>query len=83
MHEKLLRGKTARLIFTMDAPPWYDLIFYRGSAMNSLKKATLEFSGFNKVKTHRFGSVKNSEKAQRDQWIDDMRKYAREDNKNI
>jgi len=58
--DKLLKGKTARLIVTMDAPKWYYALVYRSAGHIALKKATLEFCGVKPVTTSTFGSVKSS-----------------------
>ena len=45
--EKLLKGKSARLIITADTPKWYDLLIMKRPAINQFKKGTLQFCGIN------------------------------------
>lgn len=67
--EKRLRGKTARIITTLDQPGWiYRLLFSRPS-VNQLKKSTLQFCGINPVRVTYIGSVKGSGETRRGQWL--------------
>ncbi len=77
LHDKLLVGKTARLIVTMDAPTWYDLLVYRNAGIVSLKRGTLEFCGIKPVRVTTFGQVKHSKEALRKKWLGDVRKLGR------
>jgi NAD(P)H dehydrogenase (quinone) len=54
--DKLLTGKTAHIITTLDQPSWYYRIFYGRPSINQLKKSTLEFCGIKPVKV--FGALK-------------------------
>lgn len=45
--DKLLKGKTAHIITTLDQPGWYYRLFYGRPSVNQLKKSTLEFCGVN------------------------------------
>ncbi len=47
--DKLLSGKTARIIITMDAPSWYYKFVLKNHSVRQLKKSILEFCGI-KVK---------------------------------
>lgn len=67
--KKLLQGKTARLIMTMDTPPWYYFWVQGAPALKQLKKATLEFVGFHSIKSKMIGPIINSTKHVRAQWI--------------
>ncbi|MBX3722002.1 MAG: NAD(P)H-dependent oxidoreductase [Turneriella sp.] len=58
--EKLLRGKTARIIITMDAPAWYYKWFNGAPGLRLLKFATLEFCGVKPVKYNLFGPVRKA-----------------------
>lgn len=58
--DKLLLGKSARLIVTMDSPKWYNWFKYGNAGHNAMKKATLQFCGVNPVKITAFGNVKNA-----------------------
>ena len=65
----LLSGKSAQLITTMDTPQWVYKWIYRSPGHNTMRKAILEFCGFNMARTLSFGPVKESDKAQRQDWL--------------
>ncbi|MDD4971417.1 MAG: NAD(P)H-dependent oxidoreductase [Paludibacter sp.] len=67
--DKLLKGKTARLIVTMDTPTWYYSFIYRSPGHNSMKKSILEFCGIKPVKITTFGPVKTSDDKKRNNWL--------------
>ena len=67
--DKLLAGKTGRIITTLDQPGWYYRIFYGNPSVNQLKKSTLEFCGIKPVGVTYVGIIKTSEARQREQWI--------------
>lgn len=67
--EKLLRGKTARVIVTMDAPVWWYYLVYRRPGDNGMERATLKFCGIKPVRFTHFGSVKNSTLELRQSWL--------------
>lgn len=69
MPEKLLKGKTARLILTMDTPPWYYVLIQRAPVIHQLKKATLEFVGFTAIKSKMIGPVISSSINARSKWL--------------
>ncbi|MEC9398755.1 MAG: NAD(P)H-dependent oxidoreductase [Myxococcota bacterium] len=53
---KLLSGRSARVIMTMDAPGYWYRFIYRRAATHSFVQGILKFSGFARVKTtHIFG----------------------------
>lgn len=72
--DKLLSGRSARLIVTMDTPKWYYALVYRNPGHHSMKKGILEFCGIKPVRISSFGPVKTANEARRKQWIDKVRK---------
>lgn len=71
--DKLLKGKSARIITTLDQPGWiYRLLFGRPS-VNQLKKSTLQFCGINHVKVTYIGIVKTSDEKMRAKWLNEIR----------
>ena len=66
--KKLLKGKTARLIVTMDAPKWYNWLIYRNAGHHAMKNAVLQYCGIKPVKITTFGPVKNSTDYKRKLW---------------
>jgi len=67
--DKLLKGKTAHIITTLDQPSWYYWLVYGRPSVNQLKKATLQFCGISPVKVTYFGIVKTANKKIKDNWI--------------
>jgi putative NADPH-quinone reductase len=71
--DKLLIGKTAHIMTTMDQPGWYYRIFFGRPSINQLKKSILEFCGVKPVKVTIIGIIKTSDKTQRKKWMDKVR----------
>ena len=55
--DKLLKGKSARIISTLDQPAWYYWLVYNAPSNNAMKKLTLQFCGINPVKTTTIGPL--------------------------
>lgn len=68
--ERLLKGRSARLLLTMDTPPWYDRWVLREPGVRQLRTATLRFCGLKPVRVSRFGPVIKSTDRQRQAWLD-------------
>ncbi len=66
---KLLTGKTARIITTMDQPGWYYRLVYGRPSINQLKKCTLEFCGITPVEVTTIGIIKTSDNEKREKWL--------------
>jgi putative NADPH-quinone reductase len=71
--DKLLKGKSARIISTMDAPTWYYKWIIGDPGGKIMRKGILGFSGISPVKTTYFGSVKLSTEKQRADWLEAVR----------
>lgn len=67
--DKLLAGRTAHLLVTLDTPPWYYRWFYRMPGIHQMRKTTLAFCGIKPVKTLLFGPVLGSTATQRAKWL--------------
>lgn len=67
--DKLLTGRSAELLATMDSPPWYYRWVQRQPGHRQMKKTILEFSGIRPVRVHSFGPVVRSSDATRAGWI--------------
>ncbi|PWD98521.1 NAD(P)H-dependent oxidoreductase [Marinilabilia rubra] len=67
--DKLLTGKSARLIVTMDTPKWYYSLVYKSPGHNSIRKGILGFCGIKPVNVTSFGPVKLSDDKKRENWI--------------
>ena len=72
--KKLLQGKTARIVMTMDTPPWYYFLIQGAPAIKQLKTATLKFVGFSSVKSKMIGPIISSTKEFRSKWLSDVSK---------
>ena len=67
--DKLLKGKTARLIVTMDTPRWYYWLVNRSAGHNAMKIGILEFCGIKPVKISVFAPVKSADNLKRKNWL--------------
>ena len=74
--DKLLIGKTAQLIVTMDTPSWFYRFVYHSPGHNAMKRSLLKFCGFKSVKSKIFSPVKNSADATRQKWIGEVTRMA-------
>ncbi len=66
---KLLKGKTARIIATMDTPKWYYSMFYKNFGFRAMRQGLLEYCGVSPVKTTVFSPVHSSNLEKRTQWL--------------
>ncbi|NRR33001.1 NAD(P)H-dependent oxidoreductase [Oxalobacteraceae bacterium] len=73
--DKLLSGRTAHLLVTMDSPPWYFKWINRMPGHNQMKKTILEFSGIKPVRISSFGPVQGASTEQRGRWLAKARGY--------
>lgn len=67
--DKLLTGKTAHIITTLDQPGWYYALIYGKPSINQLKRSTLHFCGIKPVKVTYIGIIKDAPDAQRAKWL--------------
>jgi putative NADPH-quinone reductase/1,4-dihydroxy-2-naphthoate octaprenyltransferase len=72
---KLLTGRSAHLLTTMDTPPWVYRWIYRSPGLNGLARATLGFCGIAPVRRSIFGPVKESDPQRRSCWLDAARRH--------
>lgn len=72
--DRLLVGRSAHLLVTMDTPGWYFRWVYRMPGHNQMKRTILEFSGIRPVTVSGFGPVRNSTPEKREKWL--ARAYA-------
>jgi NAD(P)H dehydrogenase (quinone) len=72
--DKLLKGRSAQVFVTSDAPKIWIALLYRNSDIHALKHATLEFCGISPVKVTRFCVILSSDKKRRTAWIDQVRR---------
>lgn len=79
--DKLLLGKTAQLLVTMDTPSWYYWLVNRSPGHNSLKIGILEFSGIKPVRIKTFSPIKSSDENKRKQWLKEVEALGKEQGK--
>lgn len=72
--DKLLTGKTARIICTLDQPAWYYRWVYGNPSHNAMKKGTLHFIGVKKVRITTIGPIRLSKGVFREKWINKVNK---------
>jgi NAD(P)H dehydrogenase (quinone) len=67
--DKLLHGRSAHLLVTMDTPPWYYRWVYRMPGLHQVRKTTLAFCGIEPQRTLTFGPILGSSAGQRETWL--------------
>ena len=75
--DKLLKGKSAHIITTMDTPPWYFRVFYRDAGINQMKRTILQYCGVDPVKVTRIGRVKDTTDAWKNAWLAKVKVFGR------
>lgn len=73
--DRLLSGRSAHLLVTMDSPPWYFRWVSRMPGHHQMKRTILEFSGIKPVTVSNFGPVKGSSQQKREQWLAQAKSY--------
>ena len=73
--DRLLAGRSAELLVTMDSPPWYYRWVQHMPGHHQMKKTILEFSGIRPVRVHGFGPVRGADSARRARWLAQARAY--------
>ena len=71
--DKLLAGRTADLITTMDTPPLVYRLIYRAPGRQALARSTLGYCGLRTARADIFGPVIASSAAQRSAWLERAR----------
>ncbi|HYN42698.1 MAG TPA: NAD(P)H-dependent oxidoreductase [Thermoanaerobaculia bacterium] len=67
--DRLLTGRTAELIVTMDSPPWYYRWLAGQPGHRMMKKSVLEFCGIRPVGVTSIGGVRQSTPNRRQAWL--------------
>lgn len=67
--EQLLKGKSIRLLVTMDTPKFWFYIVHRASLYLILKKVVFGYVGFKPVSFSTFGFMRKSTGQQRNKWL--------------
>jgi len=75
--DRLLAGRSAHLIVTMDTPPWYYRWIYKMPGHNQMKITILEWCGIKPINISSFGPLRGSSPEQREKWRQAVIKHAR------
>ena len=67
--DKLLKGKTARLIVTMNTPKWYYFLINRNAGHNAMRIGVLEFCGVKPVRITTFSPIQSADEEKRKKWL--------------
>lgn len=67
--DKLLTGRSARLIVTLNTPSFYYRWVFGRPGHNTMKKTILQFCGVKPVRITEVGPMKNSTEARRKKWL--------------
>lgn len=70
--EKLLTGKSIRLLVTMDTPKWWFYLIYRASQYQILKDIVFGYVGFDPIRFSTFGFMRRSTEVLRSKWLKEV-----------
>ncbi|WP_084104689.1 NAD(P)H-dependent oxidoreductase [Demequina sp. NBRC 110056] len=76
---KLLTGRTARIVMTMDSPRWWNWWMYRDAAVRALKVATLWYVGVTTVGVERIPEVRHASPARLERSVASMARLGKAD----
>lgn len=79
LSERLLRGRTARIVMTMDSPRLWNRLVYRGAAEASLARATFGYCGIRTIGITRHTPIRFSDERTRARWIDGAARHGAAD----
>ncbi|ASJ52468.1 NADPH:quinone reductase [Brevibacillus formosus] len=71
--DKLLTGKTAHVIVTMDTPSWYNRLIYWQAGHLLMKRNILKFCGIKPVKVTEISGVNASAEEKRKKWLEKVK----------
>lgn len=72
--DRYLTGKTARLICTLDQPPWFYTLINGSPSHKAMKRLTLNFIGVKSVKITSVGPLRLSKESFRIKWLKRIQK---------
>ncbi|MDF2154573.1 NAD(P)H-dependent oxidoreductase [Vibrio sp. CAU 1672] len=67
--DKLLAGRSAQLLVTMDTPPWYYRLIFRSPGHNEMKRSILGYCGIKVNAISEFSPIKYSTDKMRVKWL--------------
>ncbi|WP_127476815.1 NAD(P)H-dependent oxidoreductase [Microbacterium sulfonylureivorans] len=81
--DKLLTGRTARIVMTMDSPAPWNAWVYRDAAIRQLRNATLEYCGITVRGVTRLSEVRHRTDADRERWVRGMASFGSTDAESV
>ncbi|MCU0830707.1 MAG: NAD(P)H-dependent oxidoreductase [Rhizobiaceae bacterium] len=72
--EKLLSGRTARVLITTDTPGWFLRLAYRNAWPNQLRRQILDFVGLKVTRIATIGPIRGAKPGANDAWFAAARK---------
>jgi NAD(P)H dehydrogenase (quinone) len=66
---RLLVGRTAELLITMDTPPLFNRLVNRSPGERLMKRSVIQFTGLKSTRATSFGKVRGASDAKRSKWI--------------
>lgn len=75
--DKLLSGRSARIITTMDSPKIYNWLVYRNANIRSVRQATLEYCGIKPVSVTVFDRLRFADEKRRVKMLEKVGKMGR------
>jgi len=70
--EQLLKGKSMRILVTMDTPKFWFYLVHRASLYLILKKVVFGYVGFKPIRFSTFGFMRKSTDKQRSNWLKEV-----------
>jgi putative NADPH-quinone reductase len=67
--DKLLQGKSARLIVTLNTPPWLYRLLFLSAGHVTMKRSILEFCGVTPVRISNVGPMRSATAERREKWL--------------
>lgn len=77
--DRLLAGRSARLIVTMDTPAWYYRWVFKMPGHQQMKRTILDFCGIKPIRITEIAPVRQSTPMQRSQWLAQVSHLATQD----
>lgn len=75
--DKLLKGKTAHIITTLDQPGWFYRLYFGRPSVNQLRRSVLKFCGISPVKVNYIGIIKGSKLEAREKWLEKVESWGK------
>lgn len=75
--DKLLKGRSAHLIVTMNTPPLVYRWLFHAVGHRTMKSGILRFCGINPVRITEIGPMQRASEDQRQRWLEKVRKAGR------